>query len=198
MSDKIVLPEIVLASSSPRRRMLLKQIGIPFRVILPDCQEQNSIHNNFIESVVYNASLKAESVLNLSNGTAVLGADTVVELDGKHLGKPSSPEEALEMLHKLSGKSHFVHTGISFIDPIGNLSYQDHDITKVSFRELPDTEIEDYVNSGEPMDKAGAYGIQERGALLVRRVEGCFFNVMGLPISKLWEILLKWSLERSK
>jgi septum formation protein len=196
MSDNIEIPVIILASSSPRRQMLLKQIGVPFRIILPDCEEKTSMQDNFSESVVYNANLKAESVLHLCGGMAALGADTVVEFNNRQLGKPSTSEEAYEMLRNLSGKSHFVHTGITLIDPTNGLKYQDHDVTRVFFRELPDSEIEDYVNSGEPMDKAGAYGIQERGALFVRRVEGCFFNVMGLPVSKLWEILLKWSLER--
>ncbi|NQU05849.1 MAG: septum formation protein Maf [Calditrichaeota bacterium] len=196
MSDSITIPEIILASSSPRRRMLLKQIGVPFRIILPDCAEKNPDKDDFPSSVIHNAGLKANSVLTLADGSAVLGADTVVELNGEPLGKPSSLDEAAKMLRSLSGKSHYVHTGIVLIDSASGLQYQDHDITQVFFRELPDTEIEDYVASGEPMDKAGSYGIQERGALLVRRVEGCFFNVMGLPVSKLWEMLMKWLSEK--
>jgi len=93
---------------------------------------------------------------------------------------------------ELSGRDHFVHTGIALIDPVTDNRFTNHEITRVFFRNLSKEEIKDYISSGEPMDKAGSYGIQERGALFIHRVEGCFFNVMGLPLSKLWQMLIDY------
>ena len=140
--------------------------------------------------VEHNAEAKARSVMNRTSKRLILGADTIVEMDGIPLGKPSDEDEARQMLRKLSGHDHYVHTGIALLDTGNNQVIRDHDITRVFFRKLRYSEIEEYIASGEPMDKAGAYGIQERGAVFIRRVEGCFFNVMGLPLAKLWEMLL--------
>ena len=100
------------------------------------------------------------------------------------------------MLAALSGREHHVYTGIALLDPVHNLAYSHCAATRVWFRQLGEREIAEYVASGEPLDKAGAYGIQERGALLIERIEGCFFNVMGLPLSELWNILKKWMMDR--
>ncbi len=192
MSDNLDIPEIVLASTSPRRQMLLKQVNIPFRVIPPVVAEASPIGDDFARIVVMNAEAKAASVLDQVNSQAVLGADTLVELNGRPLGKPSSNDDARRMLNELSGQDHFVHTGIALIDAETGTRYSDNEITRVYFRNLTSAEIDAYIESGEPMDKAGSYGIQGRGALFIHRVEGCFFNVMGLPLAKLWELLLKW------
>ena len=194
MSDRIVIPEIILASTSPRRQMLLRQIAVPFRVIPPAGIEQLPRDSGDISQVVVrNAETKARSVLSKAYGMAVLGADTLVELDSKApLGKPVDAADAKRMLKALSGRDHFVYTGIALIDSGNGTCYRDHAVTRVFFRKLTEVEIDDYIASGEPMDKAGSYGIQERGAVFIHRVEGCFFNVMGLPLAKLWEMLIRW------
>jgi len=191
MWDNLDIPEIILASTSPRRQMLLRQVNIPFRVIPPVVDEVSPIGDDFARIVVINAEAKAASVLDQVNGQAILGADTLVELNGRPLGKPVNRDDARRMLNELSGRDHFVHTGITLIDAETGTRYCDNEITRVYFRNLTRVEIDAYIESGEPMDKAGSYGIQGRGALFIYRVEGCFFNVMGLPLSKLWEILLK-------
>ena len=172
--------------------MLLRQVGIEFDVIPPGSDEVLPVKKDFIETVVRNAEAKAVSVLSKSDGRLVLGADTLVNLDGEPLGKPTDREDARKMLHRLSGNDHFVHTGIALVDPDSDFRYLDHETTKVTFRKLTDEEIEAYISTGEPMDKAGSYGIQERGAAFISRIEGCFFNVMGLPLAKLWEALINW------
>lgn len=196
MSDNIILTEIILASTSPRRQMLLKQVGIPFRVVPPTGVEELPDEGDFSQLVIRNAEAKASSVISKTNYMPILGADTLVELDSKPLGKPVDEADARRMLGALSGRDHFVYTGIVLIDPVNNARYRDHAVTRVSFRNLTETEITNYIASGEPMDKAGSYGIQERGAVLIHRIEGCFFNVMGLPLAKLWVMLKKWIDER--
>jgi septum formation protein len=171
--------------------MLLEQIGIPFDVVPPDDgSEKTPSNDDFAAVVTRNAAAKAASVSVRFGNRIVLGADTLVELDGKALGKPGDEADARRMLKLLSGRDHFVHTGIAVIDGRSGERHLDGEMTRVFFRRLRDDEIEAYIRSGEPMDKAGSYGIQERGAVFISRVEGCFFNVMGLPLAKLWEILL--------
>ena len=192
MSDDPLVLAIVLASISPRRQMLLRQVGIEFDVIPPGGDEVLPVKEDFVETVVRNAEAKAVSVLSRADGRLVLGADTLVNLNGEPLGKPTDRADARRMLHSLSGNDHYVHTGIALVDPDSDFRYLDHETTKVTFRKLTDEEIEAYISTGEPMDKAGSYGIQERGAAFISRVEGCFFNVMGLPLAKLWEALINW------
>lgn len=186
------LPELVLASASPRRAMLLRQVGLRFEVIVPRVKEDVPTGDDFDRVVVRNALSKALSVAPQSGGRAVISADTVVELDGAALGKPRDADQARAMLSKLSGRTHTVHSGLVLVDPARWLTYRDHSTTRVHFRNLRGEEIDAYIATGEPLDKAGAYGIQGRGALFIDRVEGCFFNVMGLPLAKLWEMLLRW------
>lgn len=192
MLDKFNIPRIILASTSPRRQMLLHQIQIPFDVIPPEGAELFPETDDFAQIVLRNGEAKALSVLHKADGKAVLAADTLVELDGKALGKPENADDARRMLNELSGREHLVHTGIALLDSKRDARYLDHAVTRVFFRNLPAAEIDAYIASGEPFDKAGSYGIQERGAVFIRRVEGCFFNVMGLPLAKLWEMLLRW------
>jgi len=169
--------------------MLLAQVGIPFIVIPPTADEAHPIKHQFAEATIGNATLKARSVRDRAEGRIILGADTIVDLDGDGLGKPKDGDDAFRMLTLLSGRTHRVHTGIVLINGRTGEERSENVITEVTFRRLPTTEIEDYIATGEPFDKAGAYGIQERGALLIERVNGCFFNVMGLPIARLWELL---------
>ncbi|MCR3956808.1 MAG: Maf family protein [Gudongella sp.] len=177
--------KIVLASASPRRKELLEQCGIRPEIIASDIEERFSNNHTPEEISMSLAFQKAMDVSKRIEEGLVIGADTVVILDDEILGKPLNEEEAFSMLRKLSGKCHQVITGFSIIDTEGTERFVDYETTDVYFRILSDQEISDYVSTGECNDKAGAYGIQGKGALLVERIEGCYFNVMGLPISKL-------------
>lgn len=184
------MKEIILASSSPRRREILSMAGVPFHVLVSDVEETILPGSTPDQAVQSLALQKAQAVRRLPEaaGFPVVAADTVVYLDGKILGKPHSKEEAFSMLSSLSGREHCVFTGVCVLpleqDPI--LFYEK---TPVEFYPLSPTEIEDYIATGEPMDKAGAYGIQGRGLVLVKRIDGDFFNVMGLPAARLIRVL---------
>ena len=181
--------EIVLASGSPRRRQLLEQIGLTgFRVLASDADE--SLPDGIApgEAVERLSARKGAAVAAQARpGALVIAADTVVALDGAILGKPRDEGEAREMLSALSGRTHQVYTGVSLFHPGGRRT--EHEVTAVTFRPLSREEIAAYVATGEPMDKAGAYGIQGLGALLVERLEGDYFNVMGLPLCRLGRML---------
>jgi len=184
---------LVLASASPRRAELLQQVGIAFEVRVSQVAEDGDVPGaEPAEVAELHARQKALDVAAGAPLRLVLGADTVVVLDGRVLGKPRDEDEARAMLRALSGRTHEVITGVALAllrgaDP--ELIAQDHVRTQVTFRELSEAEIEAYVMSGEPMDKAGAYGIQGRGALLVEEIKGCYSNVVGLPLSRTWEML---------
>lgn len=178
---------LILASASPRRKQLLSLITDNFTVItdetdetLPDCIEPHDA----VESL---ALRKAQAVAFQYPQDVVIGADTVVTLEGDILGKPWDPEDAARMLSRLSGKRHQVYTGVAVLYPGGQELF--HQITHVDFNRLTQEQIARYVNTGEPMDKAGAYGIQQRGALFVKGIEGDFYNVVGLPVARLSQIL---------
>ena len=178
--------KILLVSSSPRRREILTMVGIPFRVLKASANEE--ILPSPIETAVKNAEKKVLSVKDEQKEEIALAADTIVVLDDKILGKPKSEKEAIEFLKRLSGRWHTVITGFSLRFPDGKLvsSYEE---SKVKFKRLSLSEIEWYVSTEEPLDKAGAYGIQGIGALFIEKIEGDFFNVMGLPISRIYDII---------
>jgi septum formation protein len=178
--------KILLASSSPRRIELLGQLGLNFTHVTPDVEEEESSLDP-VERVEGNALRKAMSVS--APNAVVIGADALVELDGQIFGKPSDENEAKIMLASLSGRVHHVYSGLSLVFK-GNCVTR-HACTKVWFRTLSDKEIDDYVESGEPMDKAGSYGIQDSGRVLVEKIEGSYSNVVGLPLELLEEMLLK-------
>lgn len=184
---------LVLASRSPRRVELLRQVGLDFEVRLPQAEESGAdCSADPAEVVIRHAERKATSVARKSPERLVLGADTVVVVDGLTMGKPSDAREAKEMLAKLSARTHQVHTGVALAVADGKGVYvlgSDAVMTEVAFRELAHAEIEEYIATGEPLDKAGAYGIQERGALLVSEIHGCYANVVGLPLSRVGEML---------
>jgi septum formation protein len=178
---------IVLASRSPRRRELLKCAGIDFRAVAPRVEEPMAgVCPRPADLVQRTALRKALSVASRYQET-VLGADTVVVCEGRALGKPGNARRARAMLRMLSGRWHRVYTGIALVrDQMRLVGYER---TEVRFRELSNKDIARYVDSGEPMDKAGAYAIQGEGAALVEAVRGCYSNVIGLPLPKLIEML---------
>ncbi len=180
----------VLASQSPRRQELARMLGLKFRVLVDHSPETADFTQAPSEIVKKLAQQKAQNVLKLcKKGEVVLAADTMVVRDGVILGKPSSRENAHEMLTLLSGSTHEVYTGFCIIDTEQNKLYTDFECTYVTFKSLSEEEITNYISTGEPMDKAGAYGIQGIGALFIEKIDGDYFNVMGLPLCKLGKIL---------
>lgn len=178
------MKNIILASASPRRKELMQLAGYDFKIKSADIIEVVPENATPSEVVMSLALQKARAVADENRESIVVGSDTVVALDGKILGKPHSTTEAKEMLRSLSGKTHKVYTGVAIV--CGGETKNFFDETEVEFYPLSDEEIEEYVACGEPMDKAGAYGIQGKGSLLVKGIRGDYFNVMGLPISKLY------------
>ena len=181
---------LILASKSPRRATLLRQMGFHFKVRAKDVSENDVITDNVITHVLELSRRKAEAVLDDVNKGIVVGADTVVYLNDQILGKPRDKTEAMCMLRKLSGNTHEVFTGFTLVQ-VGGGQVSDVEKTAVTFRPLTSWEIEDYVNTGGALDKAGAYGIQDRSGLFVDRIEGCFYNVVGFPLTKFYEGLKK-------
>lgn len=179
---------IILASASPRRKRLLNMLGMEFEVIPADVPERQEPGELPETMAVRLAREKALAVASANVGKPVLGADTVVVVDEDVLGKPADAHEAERMLRRLSGRAHRVFTGVALVDGAGAV-HERYDATRVWFRELTPDVIEAYVATGESMDKAGAYGVQGYGAVLVERVEGDFFSVMGLPIRLVVDLL---------
>ena len=184
--------KIVLASASPRRSELVKMLGFTDAVVHPAAGEECPPEGATPEETVKALSrAKAEEVAaaEKDNEALVIAADTIVCLNGMILGKPHSEEEAFRMLSQLSGREHEVYTGVTLLDGDGELC--EAECTRVYFRTLTEEEIRRYIATGEPMDKAGAYGAQGLGALFVRAIEGDFFNVMGLPLCRLGQMLAR-------
>jgi septum formation protein len=180
---------IILASASPRRNSLLRQFGVPFKTVPADVDERVRA-GEMPEQYAERLSLeKARAASDRAGKGIVIAADTIVVLDDEILGKPSDERDALRMLSMLSGKTHRVITALTVMDNAAGKTLTRLSQTTVRFRRLSAEEIMSYVKTGEPLDKAGAYGIQEKGALLVSGIEGCYFNVVGLPISLLGEML---------
>ncbi|WP_026073966.1 Maf family protein [Acetivibrio cellulolyticus] len=193
--------QIVLASQSPRRSELLKQLGLDFTIKTANIDESNSMGLKASELVQHLAFEKAQviasSIAEDSSSNKeyiVIGADTVVVKDSIILGKPQDMKDAFNMLKSLQGRWHEVMTGIAVIDVQSSKYDTSVEITRVKMKELTDGMINAYIDSREPLDKAGAYGIQGLGAVLVDRIDGCYFNVVGLPISKLSDILRNYGI----
>ncbi len=181
---------MILASASPRRKEILENFGFSFKTIVKNIDEISD-KTRAEEKILEIAEKKARAAAIDFPDENVVGADTVVVVDGKILGKPEDKKEAFSMLKSLSGRSHEVITAFSFININKNISYSDYEITKVYFKNLTDDEINWYINTKEPMDKAGAYGIQGKGAFFVEKIEGDFFSVMGFPLGKFVRFLNK-------
>lgn len=191
--DNLKKYKIILASKSPRRKQLLKNLGIDFIVVSKDVKEVYPVNMSPAETALFLSELKAEAFpeSEFDNDTLVIAADTIVSLNGKIMGKPTDYNNAKEILEKLSGREHEVITGVSLKskDKFRSFSVK----TKVHFKKLSEKEIDFYVDNYKPMDKAGAYGIQEWiGYIGIDKIEGSFYNVMGLPTQKLYEELLKF------
>lgn len=185
------MKKLILASASPRRRELLEQIGAVFQV----CPAKGEEKITKTEPGEAAEELSREKCLEIfqsfEEDVTVIGADTIVVLDGKILGKPGSADEAVQMLSTLRGRTHQVFTGVTVMSREGEKvqTVTFHESTQVSFYPMSDKEIEDYVRDGEPMDKAGAYGIQGKGAVFIREIRGDYNNVVGLPVAKLYQEL---------
>ena len=179
---------MILASKSPRRQELLRVISEDFRIIPAVGEEVIPDNASPMEAVLLLSRQKAEEIYLQYNDELIISADTVVAIDDMILGKPHDEAQAFDMLKRLSGRVHTVFTGVCVIFEDGS-SENFAERTDVEFYPLTDKEISDYIATGEPMDKAGAYGIQEKGALLVKRIDGDFYNVMGLPIAGLSRVL---------
>lgn len=198
---------LILASSSPRRIEILRQAKVDFEVIFPEDVKEDNISSDPALHVLELSKRKTENVskkvseFDIQNqkresrekDCLILGADTIVVLNGEILGKPLNREDAFNILKKLSGKEHKVYTGITLLNKNKAKVLSDYQITRVKFNQLQDKEIEEYIDTGEPLDKAGAYGIQGMGSFLVERREGDLDNVIGLPMRKLKELLTKIS-----
>jgi len=180
-------PPIVLASTSPQRRAILAQLGLPFEVLAPSYVEEDSAGASPVELVRAHAVGKAQSVAESVGDRPALGVDTAVVLDGRTFGKPRGEEEAAEMLEALGGKTHEVLSGLCLVTP--GWQEIEHEVTRVAFRPLTARDIAGYVAIGEWDGRAGAYAIQGRGAALVERIEGDYLNVVGLPAALLVRLL---------
>ena len=186
------MKKLILASSSPRRAEVLRNAGIEFEVrpaAIDETRRPDEAAGDYVQRL---ALEKARATIHSETGAKdiiVVGADTVVVNRGEILLKPESPEDARRMLRQLSDDVHEVHTGLAVIRMPQEIERVIEEVTSVHFAKLSDAEIEAYIATGEPFDKAGAYGIQSLGGRYVTRVEGCYFNVMGMPLARLWAIL---------
>jgi septum formation protein len=200
-SGRNAVPRLILASGSPRRAALLRQMGFEFIVMKQEIDESFDPKADPAQTAMRLSGRKAEATVaameaeissagaapSVIAGNLVVAADTVVVLDGEIMGKPESPADAGRMLKKLSGRTHEVFTGFTLIETGTARRIDDFERTAVTFRGLGSWEIDDYVSTGMPMDKAGAYGIQDRSGLFVDRIDGCFYNVVGFPLSRFFE-----------
>lgn len=185
------MTQIILASGSPRRRELLKDLGLEFEIYKPDVDEAR-LENESPENLCLRLSrLKAQNGAEKFPGAIIIAADTIVVIDGKILGKPRDRREAFEMLKILQDREHEVITGVSVALDDKIISHAEH--TNVKFISLSDSEIREYISTGECDDKAGAYAIQGFGATLIEKINGDYFNVVGLPLCSLAKILKKFN-----
>ena len=181
---------LVLASESPRRLQLLKQIGLTPEVI-PSNIDENSFKESSIISLIQKlAEAKGLSVADKVDNGIIISADTTVVLEKRVIGKPATQDEAISMLKELSGNMHTVLTAYNILSTPSLFSITDYEQTKVYFRSLSESEIISYVDTANPLDKAGAYGIQDSGALFVQKIEGCYNNVIGFPLTRFYETMI--------
>ncbi len=181
------MADIILASSSPRRRELMALVCTDYKVITGDVDESAVSADSPCALALKLAKLKCKVVADTQENSVVIGCDTVVEIDGKALGKPKDKLEAQRMMSDLSGKTHAVHTGVAI-----NCNGQQNSFTvstNVKFAKLSQAEIDEYISTDEPYDKAGGYGIQGKAAKFIEGIDGCYYNVMGFPVQKVYDCL---------
>ncbi|MCG8604078.1 Maf family protein [bacterium] len=178
--------KLILASASPRRAQLLKLIGLKFEVVESRLNEDEETFTFPENQVLELSRMKASVVAETAHEGVVVAADTVVAVGDKIFGKPKDAKDARKMLRQLSGRTHEVYTGFTILDTFTYATHNDFEKTEVTFREIDEDEIETYVKTEDPLDKAGAYGIQDQSAVFVTKINGCFYNVVGLPITKFY------------
>jgi septum formation protein len=186
--SKAVQSDLVLASASPRRKEILERLGFEFEVIPAGLEEEQALSDDPERNVKLLAELKGVDVQGVRPRKTIIAADTIVMCDGVSLGKPADAAEAFEMLRSLSGRGHSVITGVALIAP-PNRRVIEAESTRVFFRDVTDAEINRYIDTSEPFGKAGAYAIQGLASAFVDRIEGCYFNVVGLPVALLFRML---------
>ncbi len=181
---------IYLASKSPRRKKLLEQINLKFKIIHVESDEKIKKGELPAKAVMRISKEKLHLARKKIKRGIIITADTVVVINNKIIGKPVNEEEAFKTLKRLSGKTHSVYTGFSIYNSSTKKTVTEYDKTLVTFRKLNDAEIKEYITTGSPMDKAGAYGIQDDfGAVFIKKINGCYYNVVGLPLAKVYELL---------
>ncbi len=186
--------QVILASTSPRRRGLLQQIGLKFKVVPSTFKEDMSLKMPHSKLTMLLAYSKARSVMHKFSKALIIGADTFMVLNNERLGKPFTIRKAVQTLTKISGKTLKVYSGLALIDTVTGKHLKDFEVTKIKIRKLTKKEILSYVKTREPLDKAGAIGIQGLGAIFIEKIEGCYSNVVGLPLHALYRNLKKLGL----
>ncbi len=187
--------QIILASSSPRRKELLQMIGLSCKVIAPKIDEKRNPRLKIRSQVEAISQKKAQAIADKQSDAIIIAADTLVEIQGEILGKPTDRDDALRMLHKLNGKTHTVCTGFTIIDTSSKKQSTKSEETKVTMRKVTEREMMQYLQKDKPFDKAGGYAIQGIGAVLFERIEGDFFNIVGLPLTSLVTELKRFKLD---
>ncbi len=190
------MKKIILASKSPRRKKILEQVGLSIKVVVSDFDEDKISFKTPQEMVEKLSLEKAKTVARKHPSAIILAADTTVIFNGEIIGKPKSKKDAFRILKLLSGSTHEIVTGFTIVE--GQKSITKHVASKVKFKQLLDKEIGVYVATGEPMDKAGGYGVQERGGLFMEYIEGDYFNVVGLPIFAVAQVLKEFGVDITK
>ena len=180
---------IILASASPRRQELLASLGLSFEIKISDVDESMDDQMSPVQQVEQLAERKARAVAAQLNQGLVIGADTLVVLNQSVLGKPADRQEAMEMIERLQGRSHEVFTGLAVMDVATGKTVVTHQVTAVRFKPMTAEEIERYVDTGESYDKAGAYAVQGKASIFIDSIRGCYFNIVGLPVAKLADVL---------
>ena len=178
---------VILASRSPRRESILKQIGIDFEIIPSNICEDANFNLGPRKFVQYWSKKKAKVIAKTNKDKIVIGADTIVYFKGKIIGKPKDKEESYKMLNNLSGKTHKVFTGVSIVNEDKNILRTFSQMTKVTVRDIPKNDILYYIDNYYTLDKAGSYGIQDWFSIWIKKIDGCYYNVMGLPLSKFYK-----------
>ncbi|CAI8960746.1 MULTISPECIES: Maf family protein [Bacillus] len=177
------MKKLILASGSPRRKELLELAGVPFEIVVSEIEETIGAYSSPADIVMSLALQKASAVVEHHEDSVVLGADTIVTYESRILGKPKDEAEAKEILQLLSGKTHEVYTGVALISKEKTVTFYER--TEVMFWELTEEEIDAYIATKEPLDKAGSYGIQGKGSIFVQHIQGDYYSVVGLPIARL-------------